>query len=197
MGHSKRATTRDIARTAIRAELAQVAIDLFRREGFEQVTINDVAAAARVSRSTFLRYFGSKEEAVLGALDAQGVQAADTLRARPADEDDWTALRRSLDPFIDRCRQDPSGALALARLVQESPTLRGRQLEKQASWVPALAQALADRSGHARPVTLAPQVRAAAALDCLSIAVSHWTASDGELDLAELLDQAFAALTTR
>jgi AcrR family transcriptional regulator len=197
VGHSKRATTRAIARTAVRTELARVAIDLFRRQGFDQVTINDVAAAAGVSRSTFLRYFGSKEEAVLGALDDQGVQAAAALRARPADEDDWTALRRSLDPFVDRCRQDPSGALALARLVQESPALRGRQLEKQANWVPALAQALADRKGHARRTPLAPQVRATAALDCLTIAVSHWTASDGGLDLAELLDQAFAALTTR
>ncbi|MFC5744389.1 TetR/AcrR family transcriptional regulator [Actinomadura rugatobispora] len=196
MGDPKRATTRSIARTAIRAELAQVAIELFRRDGFEQVTISDVAAAAGVSRSTFLRYFGSKEEAVLGAMDVQGVQAAAALRARPAGEDDWTALRRTLDPFIDSYRQNPGSALALARLVQESPALRVRQLEKRASWLPALAEALSRRSGHDRPTPLAPEVRAAAALDCLSIAVAHWTASDGELDLAELLDQAFAALTT-
>ncbi|MFI7294871.1 TetR/AcrR family transcriptional regulator [Streptomyces sp. NPDC050121] len=42
----------------------------FRREGFEKVTVNDLAAAAGVSRSTFLRYFGSKEDAVLSAVDA-------------------------------------------------------------------------------------------------------------------------------
>ncbi|MFD8963850.1 TetR/AcrR family transcriptional regulator [Streptomyces sp. NPDC059568] len=46
-----RTSTRDIARAAVRAELAQVAFDLFRREGFDRVTVNDVAAAAGVSRS--------------------------------------------------------------------------------------------------------------------------------------------------
>ncbi|MFF7984149.1 TetR/AcrR family transcriptional regulator [Streptomyces sp. NPDC007901] len=42
----------------------------FRRECFEKVTVNDLAAAAGVSRSTFLRYFGSKEDVVLSAVDA-------------------------------------------------------------------------------------------------------------------------------
>ncbi|MEO3787258.1 TetR family transcriptional regulator [Actinocorallia sp. B10E7] len=193
MEDSIRAKTRDIARTAIRAELAQAALELFRREGFDQVTLNDVAAAAGVSRSTFLRYFGSKEEAVLGAMDDLGAQAAAALRARPADEGDWTVLRRCLDPFIDAYRADPSGSLAITRLIQESPALRNRQLEKQASWLPALTRALTDRSPRPRPL-VAP-VRAAAALDCLSIAVTHWSASNGEEDLAALLDQAFSAFT--
>ncbi|OHV43821.1 TetR/AcrR family transcriptional regulator [Pseudofrankia sp. BMG5.36] len=189
-----RTNTRDIARTAVRAELAQVAFDLFVREGFENVTINDLATAAGVSRSTFLRYFGSKEDAVLGAIDAQGDQVANALRARPADEDDWTALRRGLDTVIEPYRQDPANALATTRLVQETPALCARKLEKQHSWRPALAQALAERGDAPRPATLALSVRAAAALDCLNIALDHWTASDGRLDLVDLLDEAFAAL---
>lgn len=40
-------------------------------------------------------------------------------------------------------------------------------------------------------------MRVAAALDFLNIAVDHWTASDGRLDLVELLDEAFAALAPR
>jgi AcrR family transcriptional regulator len=77
-----------IARTAVRAQLAQVALDLFGSEGFDRVTVNDLAAATGVSRSTFLRYFASKEEAVLAAFDEQGERVADALRARPGDEDD-------------------------------------------------------------------------------------------------------------
>ncbi|UUU29794.1 TetR/AcrR family transcriptional regulator [Streptomyces sp. CA-210063] len=102
-----RAKTRAIARTAIRAELAQVALDLFLREGFDKVTPDDLAAAAGVSRTTFRRYFGSKEEAVLSVLDAHGRQVADAVRARPADEGDWTALRqcrRRRKPRLNRCR---------------------------------------------------------------------------------------------
>ncbi|MFD3308615.1 TetR family transcriptional regulator [Streptomyces sp. NPDC058656] len=131
MAESPRTSTRDIARAAIRVELASIALGRFCREGFDRVTLNDLAAAAGVSRSTFLRYFASKEEAALGAFDDQGQQVADALRARPADEDDWTALRRVLDTPIAIHRQDPAGSLAMARLVQDTPALCARRLEKQ------------------------------------------------------------------
>jgi AcrR family transcriptional regulator len=192
-----RTTTRDIARAAVRAELAEVALDLFCREGFDNVTIHDLAAAAGVSRSTFLRYFGTKEEAVLGTVDARGEQVADALRARPADEDDWTAIRRALDTMIELYRQDPAKALTMTRLITGTPALWARQMEKQHAWHPLLAEALAGRTHPPRPTTLALSVRAAAALLCLNTALGHWTASDGQLDLGALLDEAFAALAPR
>ncbi|MBV1940446.1 TetR/AcrR family transcriptional regulator [Streptomyces sp. BV286] len=193
-----RTRTRDIARAAVRAELGQVAIGLFQREGFAKVTINDVAAAAGVSRNTFLRYFGTKEDAVLGAFDAQGQRVADALRARPAGEDDWTVLRHALDTIVEDYRRDPGGTLATARLIQETPALRARRLEKQCGWRPLLAQALAERTDPpSLPTDLDLLVRAAAALDCLEIAVDQWAASDGRLALDDLIDQAFAALAAR
>jgi AcrR family transcriptional regulator len=190
-------SSRDIARAAVRAELAQVAFDMFRREGFENVTVSDLAAAADVSRSTFLRYFATKEDAVLGAFDAQGEQVAMALRGRPAGEDDWTALRRALETAIEHYHQDPASALAMTRLVQETPALCARRLEKQSGWRPALSRALADRAGTAQPVTVAHSVTAAAALDCLNVALDYWTASGGDLDLVALLDEAFATLASR
>ncbi|KPI24434.1 regulatory protein TetR [Actinobacteria bacterium OK074] len=197
MSGDVRARTRDIARAAVRAELGQVAVGLFQRDGFTKVTIDDVAAAAGVSRNTFLRYFGTKEDAVLGAFDARGQLVADALRARPAAEDDWTALRHALDPVVEGYRQDPAGTLATARLILETPALRARRLEKQCGWRPLLAQALAERGAPPHPPAppLPLLVRAAAALDCLEIAVDQWTASDGSLKLDDLLDHAFAALT--
>lgn len=179
----------------MRSELAQAAYQLIRREGFDRVTVDDLAAAAGVSRSTFIRYFGTKEDAVLGAVEAQGEMLADALRARPAEEDDWTALRRSLDTLIEPYGQDPVEALAATRLIMDTPALCSRQLEKQNSWRSPLAQALAERTDPPRTVTLALTVKTAAALDCLNIALDHWTASDGEHDLVALLDEAFAALS--
>jgi AcrR family transcriptional regulator len=192
-----RTKTRDIARAAVRAELAQVAFELFRRQGFDKVTLDDLAAAAGVSRSTFLRYFGTKEDAVLGAFEGHDRRVADALRARPADEDEWTALRGAMDTVVERYREDPDGALATTRLVRETPALCARHLEKQHSWRPALAEALAERAGTEGRPTLRQTVRAAAAIDCLSVALDHWTASEGRLDLVTLLDEAFAALTPR
>lgn len=193
MTGAARTNTRDIARAAVRAELAQVAFELFRRKGFDKVTVDDLAAAAGVSRSTFLRYFGTKEDAVLGAFDGHDRRVADALRARPADEGEWRALRRALDVVIERYHEDPADSLETTRLVRDTPALCARHLEKQYTWRPALSQALAERAGSERP-TLAQSVRTAAALDCLNVALDHWLASDGREDLVELLDAAFAAL---
>ena len=197
MTGAARTNTRDIARAAVRAELAQVAFELFRREGFDKVTLDDLAAAAGVSRSTFLRYFGTKEDAVLGAFEGHDRRVADALRARPADEDEWTALRGAMDTVIERYRADPEGSLATTQLVRETPALCARYLEKQHSWRPALVEALAERSGSEGHPALGQTVRAAAAIDCLQVAIDHWTASDGRLDLVTLLDEAFAALAPR
>ena len=187
------AHTRDIARAAVRAELAQTAFELFHRDGFDRVTINDLAAAAGVSRSTFLRYFGTKEEAALTAFNLHGDEVAEALRARPAGEDDWTALRRALDTVIEFYRRDTEVALAVTRLIQTTPALCAANLEKQQCWRPELTRALADRTGE--PPTLALAVRVAAAMDCLNIALGYWSESDGRRDLEELLDETFAALS--
>ncbi|GGM97782.1 TetR family transcriptional regulator [Streptomyces fuscichromogenes] len=187
-------STRDIARAAVRARLAQVAIELFRREGFDQVTAGEIAQAAGVSRSTFLRYFRNKEEAVLSAFDSNCEAAADALRARPVDEDDWTALRHAVDaltrPYFDNLAE----SLSLARLIDESTALRAARLEMLSSWHRVLAGILAERSGRPGDMSIGFLVSAAAAMECLNIAVEQWTVADGAVDLSDIVDDAFAAL---
>ncbi|KPI06265.1 regulatory protein TetR [Actinobacteria bacterium OK074] len=189
-------STRDIARAAVRARLVEVALDLFRREGFDQVTVNKVSAAAGVSRSTFLRYFASKEDAILLAFDTQDEQAADAVRSWPPAEDEWAALRHAMRLNLGPFRQAPEDVLPLARLLEETPALAAGRREKQVRWRDALARALAERAGE--PASAVPPVRtlvrAAAAVECLNIAVEQWTRSEGRADLDALLDRAFEAL---
>ena len=165
--------------------------------GFDNVTINDLAAAAGVSRSTFLRYFGTKEEAVLRCSRRPRRPSRRRPTCPPRDEDDWTALRRALDPIIEPYHQDAENALATTRLVTGTPALCTRQREKQHGWRSAIEQALAERAGLRGTARLAISVKVAAALDCLNIAVDHWIASDGRESLVDLFDDAFAALAPR
>ncbi|MGW6770978.1 hypothetical protein ACWGBX_11235, partial [Streptomyces sp. NPDC055037] len=53
------------------------------------------------------------------------------------------------------------------------------------------------RSYAGGPAAGRAQAAATAALDCLNVAIDHWTASDGHLDLVDLLDEAFATLAPR
>ena len=84
----------------MRGELSVAAYELVVEKGFENVTVDDMAAAGGVSRSTFLRYFRTKDEAVLIALETHVRRMADALRARPAEENDWTALRQAIEAFL-------------------------------------------------------------------------------------------------
>ncbi|MFQ6396219.1 TetR family transcriptional regulator [Nocardia sp. KC 131] len=188
--------TRTIARAAVRADISQAAFELTRERGFHNITVDDMAAAAGVSRSTLLRYFGSKEEAVLSAFDAHADRFAAALRARPLDEDEWTALRRSMEGVIEYYMEDPVGALSISKLILETPALSGRQLEKTHTWRPSLTTALADRAGLSGPAPIALAVKVAAALECLNIAVERWAAGDGKPDLEALLDEGFDALSS-
>lgn len=188
-----RMRTRDIGRNAVREELARVAFPLFCEKGFEKVTFDDLARIAGVSRSTFLRYFGSKEEVVLFSFDPLGEQMTEALRARPAEEEDWTALRRALEPAVAFLRRDPAEGLVLLRLVGGTPSLCARLREKQAGWRPGLAEALADRSAAPEVPRLALSVRAGAAMECFTLALEHWVAADGRPDLDTVIDEAFSA----
>ncbi|MFF9457156.1 TetR family transcriptional regulator [Streptomyces flaveolus] len=189
-------STRDIAWAAVRARLSQVAFEVFLREGFDHVTVNAVSAAAGVSRSTFLRYFSSKEDAVLCAFDAEDEQAAAALRACPPEQDDWTALRHAVTALLEPFRRSQQDFLPLARLVETTPALSAGRREKQIPWRDTLARALSERAGGASFATppLSALVRASAAVECMNIAVARWATSDGREDLDELLDASFAAL---
>jgi AcrR family transcriptional regulator len=178
----------------VRAELSLAAYELVLQKGFENVTLDDMAAVGGVSRSTFLRYFRTKDQAVLTALDTHAERLADALRARPADEDDWTALRRAIETvFIPLYLTDRAGALAITRLMLHRPALSGGPLERDDFRTP-LTRALAERAGVSGPVPIALSVKVAAAMECLHLSVVSWAAADGEVDLVDVLDEAFAVL---
>ena len=76
-------TIRDQTRNAVRGILAQSATRLFAERGFDDTTLDDVAAAAGVSRRTLFNYFKNKEDLALSALDDQGELIARRLAEVP------------------------------------------------------------------------------------------------------------------
>jgi AcrR family transcriptional regulator len=186
-------STRAIGRAAIRDELGNLALRRFLDSGFDPVTFDDLAGRAGVSRSTFLRYFGSKEDVVLYVFDPLKEQMASALASRSSSEDDWTALRAAITPAVALLEDDAADGLARLRLVWSTPALSARLHEKQASWRPALVNVLAQRGEDETPlITL--RTRAMAALGCVMVAYDGWVESNGAAQLASLTDDAFAAL---
>ncbi|MGO2520042.1 MAG: TetR family transcriptional regulator, partial [Microbacterium sp.] len=47
-----------------RTGVVAAALELFQRQGFDQTSVEQIAKAAGVSRSTFFRQFGGKEDVI-------------------------------------------------------------------------------------------------------------------------------------
>jgi AcrR family transcriptional regulator len=187
--------SRAIARAAVQAELSLAAYELVVEKGYGNVTLDDMAAAGGVSRSTFLRYFRTKDQAILVALKAYVERMADALRTRPPAEDDWRALRGAIESFVVPIyTRNPAGAQEISRLALFTRVLSGAHLDL-ADWRAPLTRALAERHGAGDPVPIGLAVKVAAALDCLGLAVSRWVAAGGQVDLVDLLREGFAALS--
>jgi AcrR family transcriptional regulator len=179
----------------VQSELSLAAYELVVEKGYGNVTVDDMAAAGGVSRSTFLRYFRTKDQAITVALKAYVELMAQALRARPPEEDDWSALRSAIESFVVPIyRKNPAGAQALSRLSMFTQALSGAQLERQ-DWRTPLTRALAERHGVSGPVPIGLAVKVGTALECMGLAVSYWAAAEGGADLVDLLREAFAALT--
>ncbi|CAM5456820.1 TetR/AcrR family transcriptional regulator [Streptomyces diastaticus] len=132
-----------------REAIGEAAASLFLEHGFDRVSVNDVAAAAEVSKPTLFRYFPTKEDLVLHRFaDHQG-EAARVVRDRPAGTGPMTALHRHFRDGLDRRDpvtglNDQPGVVAFHRLVFATPSLAGRLVRYQLEDEQALADALGE-----------------------------------------------------
>lgn len=179
----------------MREQARIVAIELMLDKGYAETSVDDIVNASGVSRRSFYRYFGTREDLVLGRTDDQITTLVNALDARPPDEDPWTALQRAAESLPDST-QPPQRALAFARLVHGDPVLRARHLEQRAAWRTALAPVIAERIRRpgAPPDSLAATALVAAALTCLDVAVEEWVRQEGKTPLPSLYERAVAAV---
>ncbi|GAA3230403.1 TetR family transcriptional regulator [Actinocorallia longicatena] len=180
-------------RQVVREELGEVALKLLAVQGFEGTTIEQIVAAAGVSRRTFFRYFKSKEDVIIEFLGDLGDFMLAELVARPVDEPPLVALRRAFGAAVDLIAEFPQKSVALARLTLCTPVLRGRYLDRQADLAREMAAELARRAGvPARDLRL--ELTAAVALTAYALSLERWSEDGGDTDLGALLNEAFAAI---
>ncbi|KQQ36005.1 BetI family transcriptional regulator [Duganella sp. Leaf126] len=127
------AQLRDSKKKATRQRISDVATELFFARGFDGVTVDEIAAAAQVSKMTIFNYFARKEELLLDREDdlkLLPLQCA--LRARPPQQGAVDALR-SVIVDMNRHKHPICHISSLVadwwRVVEASPALRARVRE--------------------------------------------------------------------
>ena len=138
---------RERKKAKTRASLRAHALRLFKEQGYAETTVEQIAAAAEVSPSTFFRYFATKDETVLDDL-----VDADTFRimiAAPIALSPLEALQYAVERTF-RQLSDDELEMELTRnsLIQSVPELRKGVLAEITRPIGLLAEAIAIRLGR-------------------------------------------------
>ena len=183
--------SRDGKKAALRDTIVRNAIRLFTERGYDAVSLEEIAKASACSRSTFHRYFGTKEDLLFPtAADwRRGLEMA--LRSADPDSDPWTVARRALTEaargFLDDI--EPDVRSECIGLWFSEPLPRRRYLEIVFEYEAEVAGYLANRMQVDRRDSLECQLVAAAMTSAIRAALN--TAVHTGADLEELVGRAF------
>ncbi|GAA2417517.1 helix-turn-helix domain-containing protein [Streptomyces coeruleofuscus] len=189
----KPAPLREQTRSVVRALLTKTALELFATKGYDDTTLEEIAAAAGVSKRTLFNYFRNKEDLALNGLSEQGELIAARLAERPADEDPWTSLRAAFQ-VLEEMDLTAERRLEMTTLLFGNETLRAGHAEKQARWQDLFAPLIEPRLPDSDRRTLQARAIAAAAITCLQAATEEWMGLGGQADIFDLYDTAVQAI---
>ena len=185
---------RERTRRAVRGQLAQLAADLFVEKGYDETTIDDLAAAAGMSKRTFFRYFASKEELVMGKYEYFGEQLAEDLAARPAGEPIWVSLRQVFAQVVDHVESEGTASVAMEKIVRDHPALNASYLERVSRIQELLLDEARTRTGWTDPADPRTAAILGAAFSCLIAAWTTWLTTNQARPFGDLVDQAMDAI---
>jgi AcrR family transcriptional regulator len=188
---------RERKRRETRAALSLAAIRLCVQRGWQDVTVDDIAAAANVSPRTFRNYFSTKAEAVAAGHLERMLRIADEFRGRPASEPLWTAIANSVaaqfEPPARKCAvpRDVKQWLGQIQFILTEPAIHGEVLKASAAAQVEFARVIAKRVGARRGKDLYPQMAAAVVNAVIGTVVDRWLRDGPSGPLVPILRKAF------
>jgi AcrR family transcriptional regulator len=170
---------RERKKARTRAAIREHAFRLFREQGYDATTVEQIAEAAEVSPSTFFRYFPTKEDVVL--QDEMDTLWLEAVRAQPADLSPIAALREGMHAAFGQLSAEQLAQIGEGtKLAMTVPAVRARSLDEAARTIGIIGSAIAERSGR-NPAD--PVIRLFAGA-VVGVAMAAWFAAPGD-DLAD------------
>ena len=180
------------AREETRARIEQAALDLFTAQGFEQVTIDEIADAAGISRRTFFRCFATKADAVWGEFGAHVARLERLLAATPDDQPVLASICAAYVEVNDYAAEDLPLLRQRMALILGEPALQAHSQVRYGDVDRVVAEHVARRTGRS-PAALLPRLVATSTRAAATTAFEVWLA-DGTTTLADDLHAAFDQL---
>ncbi len=163
------------------------AMRLFQEQGYEETTIEQIAAAAEISPSTFFNYFPSKEDVIL--FDRYDPMIVSFMSSRPAGEALSTIFYGAIHGLARVMEHDRDVILARAKLSLEVPELRARFWEEMEKARDLLAGIMAARTGR-DPADFELRVLAMVFVAVSFEGLQEWLRRGGRGDMMKLVTEA-------
>ena len=186
---------RERKKARTRASIREHAVRLFREQGYQATTVEQIAAAAEVSPSTFFRYFPTKEDVVL--QDDMDTRLVEAFERQPAGLGPLPAIRAAIrQVFASYSAADLELIGETSALTVSVPEVRARAVDEFARTISVIAEALAKRAG--RPADdLAVRTTAGAIIGVFMSVTMPWDGWSDRQSIGETfqrIDQALGLL---
>jgi AcrR family transcriptional regulator len=163
---------RERKKARTRAAIREHALRLFREQGYQATTVEQIAAAAEVSPSTFFRYFPTKEDVVL--QDDMDIRMIEALERQPAELSPLGAARAAVREMLASYSEADIEVLSqTTALTMTVPEVRARALDEFTRTIAVIGEAVAKRAGR-RPDDLAVRVTAGAIIGVIMSITMPW-----------------------
>jgi AcrR family transcriptional regulator len=186
---------RERKKARTRAAIREQALRLFREQGYEATTVDQIAEAAEVSPSTFFRYFPTKEDVVL--QDDFDLLAVGAFEQQPDGLPPVAAFRLASKQALESLSaEDLARVRETAELTLTVPDVRARAMDEFARTITVIAEAMARRTGR-DPDDFAVRNVAGALIGVIMAATmpwSDWAKETPDSDIFARIDAALAHL---
>lgn len=187
---------RERKKALLRDTIVRNAVELFEQRGFDAVSVEEIVQASLCSRSTFHRYFGTKEDLVFPTANDRLAVLEATLEATDPGADAWAAAREAVSiglcGFVDDLEPDVKSACIRLWVSETMP--RRRYLEIVLEWETVLSRFFARRMGVEPAHSLECQLLASSISSALRAALGTAMETGGRVD--ELIGRAFDLIET-
>ena len=172
---------RERKKARTRAAIREHALRLFREQGYQATTVEQIAAAAEVSPSTFFRYFPTKEDVVLrDDFDDRMFEAFDR---QPPSLTPIAALRAAMRETIATFTPAEWAEFQeMSTIGMSVPEVRARIVDEMSRMIETATDAVAKRTGRS-PEELAVRVYAGAVIGAIMAVMGPEAYSEGTVDV--------------
>jgi mycofactocin system transcriptional regulator len=175
-------------------ELELIALRLFTEHGFDETTVDQIAAEAGVSSRTFFRYFDTKADVLWYAFDHEVQELRRALDDIPVSVPLLDAIRQAVVGVNHYTAADMPELRTRMNLIGTVPTLQASAAVHYDAWEQTIIDYAADRLAQP-PTALLPLAIGRATLAVCRAAYEYWVAR-ADNDLTVYLDQAIRAMAS-